>query len=139
MIRDRSKVEKEQAKGGIHIVDAPDTTGNQFLRTCGFIIIENDMLVRVAVLPIGMAQVSSVNLVKYLQGKTVKKYDEISHFELVARTVSCCSNRRRGFLGFPIQSPRLISFTVRSWPLLIQSRLFPLRDISIPQGCLSPL
>lgn len=61
-------------------VDAPDTPGYQFLQTRGIIIINNEKLGRVAIMPIGMAVVSSVTVNKELLGKTIKKGDEISHF-----------------------------------------------------------
>ncbi|KAF4635019.1 hypothetical protein G7Y89_g3074 [Cudoniella acicularis] len=72
-------------------LDAPDNAGYQFLQTRGLVIIENDLLGYVAVLPIGMAQVSSVKLVwkpSAAEGKypiypnaKINKGDEISHFE----------------------------------------------------------
>ena len=81
LIRDRHQVERKQAEGGIHTVDAPDTPGYQFLQTRGRIIIDNEQLGKVAVLPIGMAQVSSVVVREDLKNKPVTKGDEISHFE----------------------------------------------------------
>ena len=44
-------------------LDAPDIAGYQFLQTRGCVVIKNPVLGYVAVLPIGMAQVSSVKLV----------------------------------------------------------------------------
>lgn len=44
------------------ILDAPDEAGYQFLQTRGCVIIKNELLGYVAVLPIVMAQVSSVKL-----------------------------------------------------------------------------
>lgn len=78
----------------------------------------------VAVLPIGMAQVSSVKLVENLEGRIVQKGEEISHFGLVARTASCSSSAMYEFLDTRVPRPKLISSTVRSWPLLIQLSLF---------------
>ena len=71
-------------------VDAPDDAGYQFLQARGCVIIKNQLLGYVAVLPIGMAQVSSVKLAwEPKQGEkypiqpnvNIKKGDEISHFE----------------------------------------------------------
>lgn len=88
-----SKVPKEQSRTKNQLagtLDAPDEAGYQFLQARGCVIIENDLLGYVAVLPIGMAQVSSVKLVwEPEQGKTypinpnvdINKGDEISHFE----------------------------------------------------------
>lgn len=73
-----------------HALDAPDEAGYQFLQSRGCVIIKNELLGYVAVLPIGMAQVSSVKLAwEPKQGETypifpnakIKKGDEISHFE----------------------------------------------------------
>ncbi|KAL0957914.1 hypothetical protein HGRIS_000095 [Hohenbuehelia grisea] len=60
-------------------LDAPDTAGYQFLQARGLILIDNPDLGLVAVLPIGMAQVSSVVL-SVQPGQTVNKGDEISCF-----------------------------------------------------------
>lgn len=71
-------------------LDAPDEAGYQFLQARGCVIIKNELLGYVAVLPIGMAQVSSVKLAwepgqgeKYpiKPNVDIKKGDEISHFE----------------------------------------------------------
>lgn len=68
-------------------LDAPDDPGYQFLQLRASIIIHNDVVGNVAVLPIGMAQVSSVLLnpaIVPVEGQplpTVQKGDEISHFE----------------------------------------------------------
>lgn len=59
--------------------DAPDLPGYQFLPRA-IIIIENPTLGLVAVLPMGMAQVSSVVLSCEVN-KTLQKGDEISHFQ----------------------------------------------------------
>jgi phosphatidylserine decarboxylase len=60
--------------------DAPDSPGYQFLQSRGVVIIENPVLGLVAVLPMGMAQVSSVVL-KCKENQTLRKGDEISHFQ----------------------------------------------------------
>lgn len=71
-------------------LDAPDEAGYQFLQARGCVIIKNKLLGYVAVLPIGMAQVSSVKLAwEPKQGEEypiqpnvdINKGDEISHFE----------------------------------------------------------
>ncbi|VDB86418.1 unnamed protein product [Peniophora sp. CBMAI 1063] len=67
------------ASGSADIV-APDRPGYQFLQARGLILIENPLLGRVAVLPIGMAQVSSVVL-SVQKGDTVRKGQEISYFQ----------------------------------------------------------
>lgn len=61
-------------------LDAPDDAGYQFLQARGCVIIHNDLLGHVAVLPIGMAQVSSVVL-SVKEGDHVMKGDEISCFQ----------------------------------------------------------
>ncbi|KAL4244959.1 hypothetical protein ABKN59_002796 [Abortiporus biennis] len=62
-------------------LEAPDTPGYQFIQSRGLILIDNPVLGLVAVLPIGMAQVSSVVL-SVKKGDVVKKGDEISYFQL---------------------------------------------------------
>ncbi|KAH6680762.1 phosphatidylserine decarboxylase-domain-containing protein [Halenospora varia] len=71
-------------------LDAPDNAGYQFLQSRGCVIIQSDTLGYVAVLPIGMAQVSSVKLAweppaggsyPINPNVPIKKGDEISHFE----------------------------------------------------------
>ncbi|EXF76230.1 hypothetical protein CFIO01_06607 [Colletotrichum fioriniae PJ7] len=68
----------------------PDEAGYQFLQARGCVIIKNPLLGYVAVLPIGMAQVSSVNLVwqpgpgeqyPIQPNVNINKGEEISHFE----------------------------------------------------------
>jgi phosphatidylserine decarboxylase len=75
-----SPTKKNRDPEGVKTLDAPDTPGYQFLQTRGIILINNEHLGRVAILPIGMACVSSVVVNKELQGKTIRKGDEISHF-----------------------------------------------------------
>lgn len=62
-------------------VDAPDSPGYQFIQARGLIIIDNPDIGLVAVLPIGMAQVSSVVL-SVKPGQEVKKGQEISYFQM---------------------------------------------------------
>ncbi|CAG8797290.1 12558_t:CDS:1, partial [Racocetra persica] len=61
-------------------VDAPDSPGYQFCQARGLFVIQSPKIGYVAVLPIGMAQVSSVILTKK-EGDEVKKGDEISYFQ----------------------------------------------------------
>ncbi|KAF8454288.1 phosphatidylserine decarboxylase-related protein [Kalaharituber pfeilii] len=60
-------------------LDAPDVPPYQFLQARGLIVIDSPIGL-VAVLPIGMAQVSSVKLSTH-EGAKVKKGDEISYFQ----------------------------------------------------------
>lgn len=61
-------------------LSAPDSPGYQFCQARGLIVIDSPKVGKVAVLPIGMAQVSSVVLSTY-EGAEVKKGDEISYFQ----------------------------------------------------------
>ncbi|MCJ1467864.1 hypothetical protein MMC07_006489 [Pseudocyphellaria aurata] len=61
-------------------VDAPDSAGYQFLQCRGLVVIDNPVIGKVAVLPIGMAQVSSVILTAE-EGKVLRKGEEISYFQ----------------------------------------------------------
>lgn len=74
------KEDRDAEKGLAGTLDAPDDAGYQWLQTRGCIIIENELLGYVAVLPIGMCQVSSVKLAVAPED-TVTKGKEISHFE----------------------------------------------------------
>ena len=60
---------------------APDSPGYQFMQARGLIVIDSPELGLVGVLPIGMAQVSSVVL-SVKVGDTVNKGDEISYFQM---------------------------------------------------------
>ncbi|KAK7694883.1 hypothetical protein QCA50_002071 [Cerrena zonata] len=59
---------------------APDVPGYQFLQARALILIDNPTIGLVAVMPIGMAQVSSVVL-SVKQGDIVEKGEEISYFQ----------------------------------------------------------
>lgn len=59
---------------------AVDGTGYQFLQCRGIFVIKNEHLGLVAVLPVGMAQVSSVRT-NLMPGQIVEKGEEISWFE----------------------------------------------------------
>ncbi|PMD66709.1 uncharacterized protein K444DRAFT_499685, partial [Hyaloscypha bicolor E] len=71
---------RDPSRGLAGTLDAPDDAGYQWLQTRGCVIIDNELLGYVAVLPIGMCQVSSVKLA-VSQGDVVTKGQEISHFE----------------------------------------------------------
>ncbi|KAF8311921.1 phosphatidylserine decarboxylase-domain-containing protein [Cantharellus anzutake] len=61
-------------------INAPNSPGYQFLQARGLIVIDNPVLGLVAVLPVGMAQISSVVL-SVQPGQQVEKGDEISYFQ----------------------------------------------------------
>ncbi|XXG94217.1 hypothetical protein Hte_000470 [Hypoxylon texense] len=75
--------------------DAPDSPGYQFLQTRGLIIIENATVGKVAVLPIGMAQVSSVKL-SVKEGDMVEKGQEISNFAFGGSDIICVFQKKAG-------------------------------------------
>ena len=58
--------------------DAPDSAGYQFLQARGLVVLDTAIGL-VAILPIGMAQVSSVILTADV-GKTLRKGEELSYF-----------------------------------------------------------
>ena len=65
--------------GGENQLDAPDTPGYQFAQTRGLVVLETAIGL-VAVLPMGLAQASSVVLTAE-QGVTLTKGEEISYFQ----------------------------------------------------------
>lgn len=67
-------------KDSVGELDAPDNAGYQFVQARGLIVIENDTLGKVAILPIGMAQVASV-IITAEKGKVLRKGEEISYFQ----------------------------------------------------------
>jgi phosphatidylserine decarboxylase len=77
----------EKQSGDFGTVDAPDHAGYQFMQARGCIIMENDTLGYVAILPIGMAQVSSVVMEDSIANASpetpvyVSKGDPISYFQ----------------------------------------------------------
>ncbi|KAJ4128965.1 hypothetical protein NW768_007490 [Fusarium equiseti] len=75
--------------------DAPDSPGYQFLQTRGLCVIDNPVLGLVAVLPIGMAQVSSVKMTARV-GDKLKKGDEISYFQFGGSDVICVFQPKAG-------------------------------------------
>ncbi|KAF2144340.1 uncharacterized protein K452DRAFT_357193 [Aplosporella prunicola CBS 121167] len=75
--------------------DAPDCPGYQFLQTRGLVVIDNPVLGKVAVLPIGMAMISGVKLfVK--AGDKVEKGQEISTFLFGGSDIICVFQGRAG-------------------------------------------
>jgi len=96
---------RERNSSGIDTLDAPDTPGYQFLQTRGVIIINNDNLGRVAVLPIGMAAVSSVNVRKELKGRKIKKGEELSYFAFGGSDCVVMFEQKARVSGFPDSDP----------------------------------
>lgn len=70
--KDSDKVEAD--------LNAPDSAGYQFLQCRGLVVIENTIIGKVAILPIGMAQVSSV-IITAEEGRELRKGEEISYFQ----------------------------------------------------------
>ncbi|KAJ5638377.1 hypothetical protein N7490_008256 [Penicillium lividum] len=80
----RIQYESEGEGNGTEIfadLDAPDRPGYQWCQTRGLIVIQTEKYGRVAILPIGMAQVSSV-IISVKQVDIVKKGDQIFYFQL---------------------------------------------------------
>ncbi|KAI0594682.1 putative phosphatidylserine decarboxylase [Biscogniauxia sp. FL1348] len=75
LFKKKPKDDKNQKK-----LNAPDEAGYQWLQTRGLIVIETETMGKVAVLPIGMAQVSSVVLTVE-ENEKIKKGQEISYFQ----------------------------------------------------------
>ncbi|KAE8365060.1 phosphatidylserine decarboxylase-domain-containing protein [Aspergillus caelatus] len=96
---------KERNPADIQTLDAPDTPGYQFLQTRGIVIINNEKLGRVVVLPIGMAMVSSVQIRDNLKGKTIKKGDEISNFAFGGSDCIIMFEQRARVTSFPDSNP----------------------------------
>jgi len=74
---------KKQSSGGdqegVMVFDAPDNAGYQFCQTRGLVVLDTAIGL-VAVLPMGMAQVSSIILTAEV-GQTLRKGEEISYFQ----------------------------------------------------------
>ncbi|OTB01396.1 hypothetical protein M426DRAFT_14558 [Hypoxylon sp. CI-4A] len=72
---------QNSTKAGVSVkdFDAPNTAGYQFCQTRGLVVLETKIGL-VAVLPIGMAQVSSVILTAE-EGKTLTKGEEVAYFQ----------------------------------------------------------
>jgi len=73
-------------------LEAPDDAGYQFIQTRGLVVIETPDIGYVAVLPMGMAQVSSV-VVTAKTGKHLKKGEEISYFQFGGSDIVCVFER----------------------------------------------
>ncbi|KAE8141665.1 phosphatidylserine decarboxylase-domain-containing protein [Aspergillus pseudotamarii] len=67
-------------RGLLYDLDAPDYAGCQWCQTRGLVVIQTKDYGKVAVLPIGMAQVPSVGMT-VKKGDHVKKGDNISYFQ----------------------------------------------------------
>jgi phosphatidylserine decarboxylase len=91
----RGHKNKAPKKGFYSSVSAPDSPGYQFLQMRGLITIDSPVLGLVAVLPIGMAQVSSVKL-SVKAGDTVKKGQEISYFQFGGSDVVLVFQKKSG-------------------------------------------
>ncbi|KAI1501534.1 phosphatidylserine decarboxylase-domain-containing protein [Biscogniauxia marginata] len=74
---------------------APDSPGYQFLQTRGLVVIDNPTLGKVAVLPIGMAMISSVKL-SVKEGDVLKKGDDISCFLFGGSDIVCLFQAKAG-------------------------------------------
>jgi phosphatidylserine decarboxylase len=83
LVRDPHMVSKHsQLKGdkSFYDLDAPDDAGYQWCQARGLVVIETEKYGKVAILPIGMAQVSSV-VITVQEGQYVNKGDNISYFQ----------------------------------------------------------
>jgi phosphatidylserine decarboxylase len=91
----RTYADDPPKKGFFSSVEAPDSPGYQFLQMRGLIMIDSPVLGLVAVLPIGMAQVSSVKL-SVKKGDTVKKGQEISYFQFGGSDIVLVFQKKAG-------------------------------------------
>ncbi|KAG2000946.1 hypothetical protein GB937_010672 [Aspergillus fischeri] len=71
---------RDQSQGQFYGIEAPDEAGYQWCQTRGVIAIQTQNYGKVAVLPIGMAQVSSVKLTVNVSDQ-VEKSDNIAYFQ----------------------------------------------------------
>ncbi|CAG8823138.1 10201_t:CDS:1, partial [Dentiscutata erythropus] len=74
-------------------LDVPDPPGYQFCQARGLIIIDSPKVGKVAVLPVGMAQVSSV-ILSTKPGAELKKGDEIGYFQFGGSDVCLVFQKR---------------------------------------------
>ena len=87
---------------------APDHPGYQFIQRRGCIIIDTEgPNGLVAVLPIGMFQVSSINL-SVKVGQSVKKGEEISWFQFGGSDVVLVFEQKANAQGFPAHGKPLL-------------------------------
>lgn len=84
---------RTQDQGQFYDIEAPDEAGFQWCQTRGVIAIQTQNYGKVAVLPIGMAQVSSVKLTVNV-GDHVKKGDNISYFQFGGSDVCIVFEKR---------------------------------------------
>jgi phosphatidylserine decarboxylase len=88
--RHRARAEGDQPNGtstGEEVFDAPDSAGYQFCQTRGLIVLDTAIGL-VAVLPMGMAQVSSIILTAEV-GMILRKGEEISYFQFGGSDIVC--------------------------------------------------
>ncbi|PGH20112.1 hypothetical protein AJ80_03680 [Polytolypa hystricis UAMH7299] len=83
-------------RGELYKLDAPDEAGYQWCQTRGLIVIQTANYGKVAILPIGMAQVSSVVITTKV-GNDVKKGDNISYFQFGGSDVVVVFEKRVNF------------------------------------------
>jgi phosphatidylserine decarboxylase len=69
-------------------LEAPDDAGYQFIQTRGLVVIKTPDIGHVAVLPMGMAQVSSV-VITIKNGQNLEKGQEISYFQFGGSDIVC--------------------------------------------------
>ncbi|PLB46202.1 putative phosphatidylserine decarboxylase [Aspergillus steynii IBT 23096] len=100
LTRDLAELQKREAKPGkqFFALDAPDDAGYQWCQTRGLIIIQTKKYGKVAVLPIGMAQVSSV-VFTVQKGDHVEKGQNISYFQFGGSDVVVVFENRVKFDG----------------------------------------
>lgn len=83
-------------------LDAPDDAGYQWCQTRGLVVIQTEKHGKVAILPIGMAQVSSV-ILTVSKGQKVKKGDDISFFQFGGSDCVMVFEKRVNFTVSPKQ------------------------------------
>ena len=105
-IKEIRKIRAIDAAGGITIWDDDakryrlecDIPGWQMIETRGLVVIETENYGLVAVLPIGMSQISSINFVDGLKvGDKVKKGDEMGWFLFGGSDIVCLFQEEAGF------------------------------------------
>ncbi|EFY86616.1 hypothetical protein J3458_019586 [Metarhizium acridum] len=79
----------------------PDRAGYQWCQTRGLIVIDGGDIGLVAILPIGMAQVSSVVMTAQV-GSTLAKGDEISYFQFGGSDIVVVFQKKVKFLDAPL-------------------------------------
>jgi len=93
-------------------LNAPDSPGYQFIQARGLVVIDSPELGLVGVLPIGMAQVSSVVL-SVKVGDTVNKGDEISCFQMGGSDIVMVFEKKAN-VTFPDPTDPPTHYNVRS-------------------------